>query len=159
MNKAYLLIGGNEGNRTGFLEQACGYIGIFIGEILQQSSIFETAAWGNAAQPDFLNQALLVQTPLSAAQLMSNILCIEKKMGRTRIKKYGPRTIDIDILFYNKEIISLPDLKIPHPEMTNRKFVLAPMNEIAAHFVHPVLGKDIRALLSECKDELEVKKI
>jgi len=159
MNNAYLLIGGNEGNRLDFLKQAHNYITSLLGEISQQSSIYETAAWGNTGQPDFLNQALLVQTPLTAALLISNILVIEKKMGRIRKEKYGRRTIDIDILFYNNEIINLPELKIPHPEIPNRRFALVPMHEIAGDFIHPILKKDILTLLHDCKDKLNVKKI
>ena len=159
MNKAYLLIGGNEGDRLDFLNTARGYISVFLGEIVTQSSVYETAAWGNTEQPNFLNQVLFIQTSLSPGVLMSNILIIERKMGRVRNQKYGPRTIDIDILFYNDEIINLPELKIPHQEIQNRKFVLVPMNEIAGEFVHPVFRKTIQTLLKECKDELNVKKI
>jgi len=159
MNKAYLLIGGNQGDRLNFLEQARDYISVLLGEIIQQSAIYETAAWGKTNQPNFLNQVLLIETSLAAEVLMSNILIIEKKIGRIRDEKYGARIIDIDILFYNEEIINLPDLIIPHPEIQNRKFVLAPMNEIASQFIHPVFKKNIQALLNECADILDVKKM
>ncbi len=158
MNKAYLLIGGNEGDRLNYLQQARDYIAVFCGEIILQSAIYETAAWGNASQPNFLNQVLLIHTSLVPEVLMSNILIIERKMGRIRHEKYGSRTIDIDILFYNDEIIDLPELKIPHPEIQNRKFVLVPMNEIAGSFIHPVFKKNIRLLLEKCEDKLDVKK-
>jgi len=159
MNKAYLLIGGNEGDRLSFLKQAREYISVLLGEIIEQSGIYETAAWGKTNQPNFLNQVLLIETSLAAEVLMSNILIIERKMGRVRNEKYGARTIDIDILFYNEEIINLPDLKIPHPEIQNRKFVLVPMNEIAAQFIHPLFKKNIQTLLNECRDMLDVKKM
>ncbi len=159
MNKAYLLIGGNEGDSLNFLKQAREYISVLLGEIVGQSAIYETAAWGKTNQPNFLNQVLLIETSLAAEVLMSNILIIEKKMGRVRNEKYGARTIDIDILFYNEEIINLPDLKIPHPEIQNRKFALVPMNEIASLFVHPVFKKNIQTLLNECGDVLDVKKM
>jgi 2-amino-4-hydroxy-6-hydroxymethyldihydropteridine diphosphokinase len=159
MNKAYLLIGGNEGNRLGYLQKARDYVVVFCGEILEQSAIYETAAWGKTDQSNFLNQALLIDTSLSAEVLMSNILIIERKMGRVRNEKYGSRTIDIDILFYNGDIINLPDLKIPHPEIQNRRFALVPMNEIASELIHPVFKKNIQHLLSESADQLDVKKI
>ena len=159
MNKAYLLIGGNEGNRLFHLKQAVTNIEIFCGEILILSSLYETAPWGRSDQPAFLNQALLIQTPLQAAALMQSILQIEEEMGRKRIEKYGPRSIDIDILFFNNDIIDQPQLKIPHPEIQNRRFVLEPMNEIAPSLLHPLLGKTIQELLSKCPDQLGVKKI
>ncbi|HLK27652.1 MAG TPA: 2-amino-4-hydroxy-6-hydroxymethyldihydropteridine diphosphokinase [Puia sp.] len=159
MNKAYLLIGGNEGNRLAYLLQAQDYLSVFCGEIVETSSVYETAAWGKTDQPNFLNQVLLIETLLSAEVLMSNILIIERKMGRVRNEKYGSRTIDIDILFYNDDIINLPDLKIPHPEIRNRRFAIVPMNEIASSFIHPVFKKTIQVLLNECEDKLDVKKI
>ncbi len=159
MNNAYLLIGGNEGDRALHIKQAVANIEIFCGAVTRQSSIYETAPWGKADQPAFLNQALLVATALDAPSLMDVILQVEEKMGRKRMEKYGPRVIDIDILFFNDEIYNLTQLKIPHPEIQNRRFVLEPMHEIASTFVHPVLKKTIHELLGECKDKLSVKKI
>jgi 2-amino-4-hydroxy-6-hydroxymethyldihydropteridine diphosphokinase len=159
MNKAYLLIGGNEGNRTGSLRDARERIATACGEILLQSAIYETAAWGKTNQPDFLNQALLVETGLGAPHLLETILDIEKQMGRTRIDKYGQRNIDIDILFFNHDILALQGLTVPHSQIQHRRFVLAPMNEIAPQFIHPVLKKTISALLSLCTDKLNVKKL
>jgi 2-amino-4-hydroxy-6-hydroxymethyldihydropteridine diphosphokinase len=159
MNKLYLSIGGNEGNRFSNLKQAVTNIEIFCGELLLQSSLYETAPWGKTDQHSFLNQALLIQTGLDAVSAMKIILEIEEKMGRKRKEKYGSRIIDIDILFFNNEILQLPQLKIPHPEIQNRRFVLVPMNEIASSFIHPVSHKTIRELLDECPDQLSVKKI
>ena len=159
MNKLYLSIGGNEGNRLSNLKQAVTNIEIFCGELLLQSSLYETAPWGKTDQPSFLNQALLIQTSHDPVSAMKIILEIEEKMGRKRTEKYGSRIIDIDILFFNNEILYLPQLKIPHPEIQNRRFVLVPMNEIASSFIHPVLKKTIRELLDECPDQLSVKKI
>ncbi len=158
MNKAYLLIGGNEGNRTDELARACGYITRFCGALTLRSALYETAAWGKTDQDDFLNQALLLETGLNASALLDTLLGIEEKMGRKRVEKYGPRNIDIDILFYNDEIINLDGLVIPHPEIQNRRFVLEPMNEIAPGYIHPVLKKNITALLKECPDKGDVKK-
>jgi 2-amino-4-hydroxy-6-hydroxymethyldihydropteridine diphosphokinase len=159
MNKAYLLIGGNEGNRFFYLKQALLQIERFCGEIVQQSSLYETAAWGKTDQPAFLNQVLLVHTRLDASELMAAILQVEETLGRKRIEKYGSRTIDIDILFFNNEIINQPQLQIPHQEIQNRRFALEPMNEIAPGLLHPVLHKTIQQLLLECGDKLDVKKI
>ena len=159
MNRLYLLIGGNVGDRSYNLKQAVTNIELFCGELLMHSSIYETAPWGKADQELFLNQALLVKTSLDAPTAMKTILEIEEKMGRKRLEKYGSRIIDIDILFFNSEIVNLPQLKIPHPQIPNRRFVLEPMNEIAAEFVHPVLRKSIQQLLKECPDMLSVKKI
>lgn len=159
MNSAYLLIGGNLGNRVSNLAEARKLINEYCGEIISYSSLYETAAWGNMDQPSFLNQALHIATSLNARQLMRKILKVEKMMGRVREVKLGPRIIDIDILFYEKEIHDLRFLKIPHPEIQNRRFVLVPMSEINPGFEHPVLNKTIQQLLEECTDKLEVKKI
>jgi 2-amino-4-hydroxy-6-hydroxymethyldihydropteridine diphosphokinase len=158
MNTAYLLIGGNLGNRKVNLENSRSLIEQQCGHIVHNSSIYETAAWGNTNQPSFLNQVLQVETLLSARQLIRKILKIEKTMGRVRQEKLGPRIIDIDILFFNHEIIKLEFLTIPHPEIQNRRFVLMPMVEIAASLVHPVLNKPMSKLLNECMDNLEVTK-
>ena len=121
--------------------------------------MYETAAWGISDQPSFLNQALMLSTSLSARQLLRKVLQIEKEMGRERKEKMGPRLIDIDIIFFDDEIHDLQFLKIPHPEMQNRRFVLTPLAEIAPNLEHPVLKKTIAQLLEECPDNLEVKKI
>jgi len=158
MNKAYLLIGGNLGNREINFAKVKGYIEQLCGPVIQSSSLYETAAWGKTDQPSFLNQALEIRTSLSAEQLMSQVLEIEKFMGRERKEKYGPRVIDIDILLFNDEQYDLPFLKIPHPEMQNRRFALTPLAEIARDLQHPVFKKTIGQLLNECPDKLEVRR-
>lgn len=127
--------------------------------ILQRSSIYETAAWGKTDQAPFLNQALKVTTSLEATALMDLVLGIEEQMGRKRLERYGSRIIDIDILFFNDAIIRLPNLVVPHPEVQNRRFALAPLAEIAPYLMHPVLHQNISDLLAICPDKLEVKKI
>ena len=158
MNEAYLLTGGNIGNRLANLQQAFEKIQQSAGAVLKKSAVYETAAWGLRTQNAFLNQVLLVLTTLEAEELLQKLLFIEQELGRKRIEKMGPRTIDIDILFYNNEIISSAGLTVPHPQIADRRFVLTPLNEIAADFVHPVLQKKISELLKICPDKLEVKK-
>lgn len=157
MNIAYLLIGGNVGNRNKNIITAIELLQQQIGNIIKRSSIYETEAWGNTDQPDFLNQVLLAETELNAAECMHQILSIEEKMGRIRSEKNDPRIIDIDILFFNDEIINTPHLTIPHPQIQHRKFVLVPMNELASGLVHPVLNQTINTLLKNCIDPLEVR--
>jgi 2-amino-4-hydroxy-6-hydroxymethyldihydropteridine diphosphokinase len=159
MNTAYLLIGGNMGDREKNLQEAKELISHSCGEILKTSSTYETEAWGNTNQPAFLNQAIELSTLLNARQLIRRLLKTEKMMGRVRKEKFGPRTIDIDILFFNDEIINLRFLKIPHPEIQNRRFALVPLTEINPSLLHPVLKKTTRLLLKECKDELAVRKL
>ncbi|MEO7536374.1 MAG: 2-amino-4-hydroxy-6-hydroxymethyldihydropteridine diphosphokinase, partial [Ferruginibacter sp.] len=122
------------------------------------SGIYRTAAWGNTDQPDFLNQVIIADTKLNASETLQQILSIEKLMGRIRTTRNAPRTIDIDILFFNKEIISEKNLTVPHPEIPNRRFVLVPLNELSPDLRHPVLNKSIHVLLAECADPLNVKK-
>jgi 2-amino-4-hydroxy-6-hydroxymethyldihydropteridine diphosphokinase len=158
MNKVYLLIGGNMGNRLQNLRRAVELIHTTLGSVTAQSGLYETAAWGNTSQQAFLNQALELITPFSAADLMHHILQTEEAMGRRRKEKYGPRVIDIDIIFFNDAIIDTPRLTVPHPQLPRRRFALVPMDEIAPQLVHPVLGKTVQQLLLYCPDKLEVKK-
>src|SRR5262249_19878513 len=154
MNTAYLITGGNVGDREKNLETAREWIETDCGRIVKASSLYETAAWGKTDQASFLNQVLEIQTSLNAMQLIRRILKVEKKMGRVRKEKYGPRIIDIDILLFNDEIITTPFLKVPHPEMQNRRFVLAPLAEVAPHVIHPVLKKPVIEMLEDCPDPL-----
>ncbi len=158
MNKAFLLTGANLGDRVASLEKASTLIAEHCGQIIQSSSLYETAAWGMEDQPAFINQAHEISTALNARQLMRKILRVEKTMGRIREQKYGPRLIDIDILFFNDEIHEYPLLRLPHPELHRRRFALEPMKEIAPLLVHPVFKKNIRGLLAECTDPLPVRK-
>jgi 2-amino-4-hydroxy-6-hydroxymethyldihydropteridine diphosphokinase len=159
MNIAYLLTGGNLGKREENLATVYNHIAVRCGDITNSSSLYETAAWGKNEQPSFLNQALEIQTELTSRQLLQKILNIEKQTGRIRREKYGPRIIDIDILLFNDEIHNYPLLKIPHPEMHNRRFVLVPLAEIASEIIHPVLKKTIIELLAICPDKLEVSRL
>jgi 2-amino-4-hydroxy-6-hydroxymethyldihydropteridine diphosphokinase len=156
MNKVFLLIGGNMGDRLQNLHQAIALLSATCGPVIQQSAVYETAAWGKTDQAAFLNQALLLNTSLSAQELITAVLLVEERMGRHRAEKFGPRVIDIDIMFYNDAVINEPHLTIPHPQMQNRRFALVPLNELAPKMVHPVLNKTLEELLQECKDELPV---
>ena len=159
MNSTYLLLGSNMGNSTELLSNAIEQIENKIGPLLLHSNLYATAAWGNTSQPDFLNQVIEVNTQLDATETLKEILSIEKNMGRIRTVKNAPRIIDIDILFFNNEIINQSDLIVPHPEIQNRRFVLTPLHEIAPQMIHPVLNKTIEQLISQCPDQLAVKKI
>jgi 2-amino-4-hydroxy-6-hydroxymethyldihydropteridine diphosphokinase len=158
MNKTYLLLGSNMGNTKASLTKAVVQIEKQIGAVIRKSGLYSTAAWGNTKQPDFLNQVIIVETKLSALQTMQTILNIEKKMGRIRTVKNAPRVIDIDILFFNKEIIEQEQLNIPHPQIQNRRFVLVPLNQLSPNYKHPALNKTVHQLLFNCTDVLNVKK-
>ena len=156
MKAAYLLIGGNLGDRLAYLKSACEKIQQKGINILRKSSVYETAAWGITDQPSFLNQVLEVETTESAVHLLNTLLDIEKNLGRVRAEKNGARTIDIDILYFGDEIISLPGLNIPHERIPVRKFVLIPLSELNPGFLDPKTNKTIAEMLNECEDTLTV---
>ncbi|MEJ8802103.1 2-amino-4-hydroxy-6-hydroxymethyldihydropteridine diphosphokinase [Pontibacter sp. H249] len=157
MPKVYLLLGGNLGNRTLYLQQARESINHRVGIIAQSSKVYETAAWGKTDQPTFLNQVLEVETILSPEEALQSINAIEQELGRVRLEHWGARVIDIDILFYDDLVQQTQRLTIPHPQLHLRRFTLMPLTEIAPNLVHPVLGKSTTVLLENCPDELEVK--
>ncbi len=158
MNNAYRLIGGNLGDRLANLNNAIQKIELHCGKIISSSTIYETAAWGFTEQPPFFNQALQVETALSATELMQQLLSIELSLGRERLLPLGPRSIDLDIIYFNNEIIHNDIVSIPHPRMEQRNFVLIPLNEIAPTFLHPVLHISTSSLLEQCRDESHVYK-
>ncbi|OYU96002.1 MAG: 2-amino-4-hydroxy-6-hydroxymethyldihydropteridine diphosphokinase [Bacteroidetes bacterium B1(2017)] len=155
----YIVLGSNMGNSKENLANACHKIGQHIGQITRFSSLYQTAAWGNTEQNEFINQVILVQTELSAQETLTALLGIEKEMGRTRNKKWEPRIIDLDILFYDTLQVNEPNLIIPHPHLQDRRFTLIPLVEIAPSFVHPALIKTMAELLATCTDLLEVEKL
>lgn len=159
MHTAYLLIGGNLGDRFYNLQNAIELIEEKCGDIIAISSIYETAAWGVTDQPSFLNQVIVLNTEQSPSQLMQSLLSIEHEMGRERREKMGPRTIDLDILLIDDIQMNADHLIIPHPSLHLRKFALIPLAEVAATKVHPVKNKTITELLTDCPDTLAVTKI
>jgi 2-amino-4-hydroxy-6-hydroxymethyldihydropteridine diphosphokinase len=159
MNRAYLLIGSNMGNREQCVTAAKEHLERHCGRLVQQSSLYQTAAWGLEEQAPFLNQAVEIHTALQPEALLHTVLFIEECLGRKREIRYGPRLIDIDILLFNNEVVHTESLQIPHPQLHNRRFALTPLAEIAPELMHPVFQKTVLQLLDECPDKLDVQKI
>jgi deoxyguanosine kinase len=159
MNDVFLCLGGNLGNRPESLENCRLQIASHCGKITARSAIYETEAWGTSSGNKFLNQVIRIKTSLSAAALLKKLLRIEKKLGRKRTDiRNADRIIDIDILFFNREIIKTSAVEIPHPRLHLRKFVLKPMMDISPEFAHPLLKRSVKQLYKACGDKLEVRK-
>lgn len=152
----YLGLGSNQGDRAANLETAAALISRLVGKIAKRSHVYETQPWGNQDQEAFLNQVVMANTTLDPRGLLDAVNKVEREMGRTRKEKWGPRIIDVDILFYGKRIIRDKGLEIPHPELHKRAFVLVPLMEIAPELEHPVLKKPIDELYMACDDQSEV---
>ena len=159
MNNVFLLLGSNLGDRRLLLQTAVTKIAERVGPVSEQSALYETQSWGKTGEPDFLNQVVFLKTQLSANKVLNEILEIETSMGRIRDEKWGSRLIDIDILFYNNEVIKQNDLEVPHPNLHNRRFTLEPLVEIAPELVHPLLNKTMLELKKDLTDDLLVKKL
>ena len=159
MHRVALLLGGNQGDRHALILRATELIRQRIGPVALASSLYETEPWGEFETErgkrdvgKFLNQALVVETTLAAHEVLRLALAIENELGRRRkllARKYSSRPIDIDIIFYDHEVISTPDLTVPHPRMLLRRFVLEPLSEIMPNYRHPLLGKTVQELLSD----------
>jgi 2-amino-4-hydroxy-6-hydroxymethyldihydropteridine diphosphokinase len=158
MTQLFLSLGGNLGNTREIFEGAYPLIEKKIGKISVYSSIYQTQAWGPIPQADFLNQVLLVNTSLKAESCLAEILEIEREFGRERKERWGPRTLDLDILYYGDKVIAESDLSIPHPRIAERKFILTPLAEIAPTFTDPASRKTMVTLLADCSDKGQVNR-
>lgn len=160
-HEVYLLLGSNISSRIDYLNSAKELIEKEVGETQTGSSVYESEPWGFKTEKMFLNQVLHLETLLSADDLLKKTQQIEKQLGRGKKSEniYVSRTIDIDILFFDEAVISLPGLKIPHEQIQNRRFALVPLVEIAPDLKHPVLQKSCKQLLEMCKDSGKVWKL
>ena len=159
MSIAYLLLGSNLGDRATILLDAVRYLEATAGSVRTVSGLYETAAWGLEDQPAFLNQAVCLHTSLSPEELLNVCLQTERQAGRERQIRWGARTLDVDILFYDDLVLDTTNLTVPHPRLPERRFALVPLAEIAAKVVHPTLHQTVAELLAACKDELAVRRI
>lgn len=156
-----VILGGNSGDRAEYIRQATDLLIQRTGTLATASSLYETAPWGFESDEPFLNQVLQIETDLCPEAFLQQALAIEEALGRKRQPevRYASRTIDIDLLFCDTEIIRTQTLTVPHPRIAERRFVLVPLNEIMPGFVHPLLRKSVSQLLAECNDPLPVKKL
>jgi len=161
MKEVYLIVGGNQGNILDTFRKVKIELKQQIGEIISESCIYRTAAWGDDKQSDYLNQVLSISSKLSANEILNYCLAIEVLHGRVRNpeNQWASRTIDIDILYCGNEIINTIQLTLPHPRLHQRNFVLVPLVEIAAEWIHPIFQKSNAQLLAECVDQLEVNEL
>jgi 2-amino-4-hydroxy-6-hydroxymethyldihydropteridine diphosphokinase len=155
--EVFISLGSNLGDRAENLKKAIHSIELNIGTIVRQSSVYETKPWGHSNQPDFFNQVILIHSDKSPEDCLRSLSDIEDEMGRKRGEKWGKRLIDLDLLYVDSNIIQSEKLTLPHPGISQRRFVLVPLVEIAHEFIHPQLQKNQRQLLTECADLLEVK--
>jgi 2-amino-4-hydroxy-6-hydroxymethyldihydropteridine diphosphokinase len=149
----YLLLGSNLGDRLENLGRARDRLAASGIRILRASSVYETAPRDVPGQPWFLNQVIEAESALLPRQLLSRLQKIERDMGRKRTVAKGPRSIDIDIVFFGESVVSMPDLEIPHPRMMERRFVLEPLAELAPELRHPVLNRSVREMLAKVTDQ------
>ena len=156
MNTVIFSTGSNIGDSFSHLKFAEENIEKSIGEITHISKVYISEAWGNTEQQEFLNQVIVVNTKFSALQCLNRLQKIENERDRSREIHWGPRTLDIDILFFNEKIINTHKLTIPHPFIEKRLFVLLPLNEIYSSYIHPTLNKSIKQILTDCKDKSKV---
>ena len=156
MRNVYLALGSNLGNRIGNLRDALHRLAPYL-QLTRLSRVYETAPWGVAEQPRFLNLALAGETALTPHELLRALKTIERDMGRVETVRYGPRVIDLDILFYDNWVVQTNDLEIPHPRLAERRFVLVPLNDIAPTLLHPRLKQTVHELLRALPDDDDMK--
>ncbi|MBC8111482.1 MAG: 2-amino-4-hydroxy-6-hydroxymethyldihydropteridine diphosphokinase [Verrucomicrobia bacterium] len=158
-NTAYLLLGSNLGESLRIFEEVKTRLVSEKVSLIKVSGLYQTSAWGLENQPAFLNQVLKINTFFSAFELLDFTQHLEDAFGRQRIIKYGARTLDIDILYFNSEIIDSLILTIPHPQIPFRRFTLVPLAEISPDFIHPILNKTQQQLLEVCLDSGKIQKL
>jgi len=153
LTEVVLHLGSNIGFKAINLELARIMVYNHVGPIKSTSHVYKTSAWGNTNQEDFYNQAVLCYSSLAPEEVLQRVKQIEERMGRAESEHWGPRIIDIDIIFYGDKIVDKEHLKIPHPQLTNRNFVLVPLLDICPQKVHPVSHKTVESLSQECQDK------
>jgi len=159
-NMVFIGLGGNLGNRLNYLDEAKKQLQLLECKITQLSSVYETPSWGFSTDQHFYNQIIRIETKLTSDELIIELQKIEEELGRVRTsEKYTSRTMDLDILFFNTEILNTANLIIPHPRLHLRKFVLVPMCEIAPDFIHPLLNFTMNQLLLKCPDSSTCVKV
>jgi 2-amino-4-hydroxy-6-hydroxymethyldihydropteridine diphosphokinase len=171
MKEIFILLGSNRGDRMDYMARAMQMISTNVGAVLKKSAVYETEPWGFKDSTPFLNQVIEIETNLSPAELLEQLLTIEARLGRIRPfggcgcstsanqqaeTAYAGRTIDLDILFYGNKLVFTDDLMIPHPRLHERRFSLIPLNEMVPDLIHPLLKKKISQLLLECHDKTKV---
>jgi 2-amino-4-hydroxy-6-hydroxymethyldihydropteridine diphosphokinase len=152
------MLGGNLGNVEKTFDQTIFLLNQTMGRVICQSSDYITEAWGPIPQDDFLNRAVKINTLMPPLLFLNKMNAIESKLGRIRVERYGPRKIDIDIIYWGHMKINHSKLTVPHPEMHQRKFVLEPLLDIIPNFKHPILNKTTQRLFSDLEDSLKVIK-
>lgn len=158
ITRVALLTGTNQGNRYENLTEARLRLTQRLAQPALLSAVYHTQAWGGKSSSDYLNQVLIFDSSLSAADVLDICLDVEREMGRVRgEERWTDRIIDIDILVFGNEHLALPHLQIPHPRLPERKFALAPLKEVWPEWVHPVYNLSVADLWAKCEDELEVK--
>ena len=160
MHQVFLGIGGNTGNKHENFDKVYTFIKNELGDIIKRSSVYETPPWGFESEENFWNQVIIVETQFSPEKLLKNIAQIENHFGRERVKgKYTSREMDIDILYFDDLIVNIEKLTIPHPQISNRLFVLVPLAEIAPEFLHPQLKMTSLQMFNNCTDSSAIKKV
>ena len=158
MARVFMGLGSNVGDRLSYLRQSIVALDAVAGVVVHTcSSIYETEPWGQENQPSFLNQIVEIHTDLDAHVLLQHCQGIEKNLGREKKVRWGPRTIDLDILLYDQNVIHTDHLQVPHPQLTNRRFVLVPMAELDSDFIVPGVDASIQTLLKQCGDKKQVR--
>ena len=157
--KTFIGLGSNLGEREAQIRLALDDLArLPSSRLVRASSLYDSEPVGEVDQPNFLNAVAEIDTELTARQLLWNLQLIERRLGRTRTRRWGPRTIDLDLLLYGPAVIEEPDLQVPHPELTRRSFVLVPLVELDPMLVHPVTGETLLSHLSTLKTRPPVKR-